>query len=286
MPYGFIKHIENKGYSVETVSSYHRVIHHFFSFIRKTYPNNKEPHQISSKDIKTYMKEQINIKEKSISTVNKELAILKSFFNYLWEEDIVPVDRACKIKRYEDKEKLSSDLNYRDIIDLKHKVLTTKSYSLKRKVIFILAVEGLKISEFRFLKDDVIDDIEKNLIIIKLKNRDIKLIGQDALYFQEYYYENFFNGSEYVFITKSYSKDKAMVIEVPIQIMSVMNHLRAINKDYFTERSINLTLTTIRRAMSLHYYEEGFSIQEIANKLGIEESTTSHYLKLLTNSNK
>ena len=47
MPYGFINNIEKKGYSVETIISYERVVNQFFIFIRRIYPSNKEPFQIS-----------------------------------------------------------------------------------------------------------------------------------------------------------------------------------------------------------------------------------------------
>ncbi|MBT2695849.1 hypothetical protein J7E79_00090 [Bacillus sp. ISL-40] len=45
------------------------------------------------------MEEQLE-RDKSISTVNKELAIIKTFFHYLWEINKVPVDPAVKIKRF------------------------------------------------------------------------------------------------------------------------------------------------------------------------------------------
>lgn len=64
MPYGFIKHIENKGYSEETVNSYEKVINQFFAFIKDKYPENKEPFQITSSDIIKYLEYQRDIREK------------------------------------------------------------------------------------------------------------------------------------------------------------------------------------------------------------------------------
>ncbi|WP_318502566.1 tyrosine-type recombinase/integrase [Bacillus sp. T3] len=154
MPYGFISHIENKGYSSETIKSYEKVIGQFFYYIKNTYPDNKEPFQISPLDIKNYLEEQLE-KGKSITTINKELAIIKTMFNYFWEIDRVPVDPAVKIKRYKKHEKLKLDLSYGQITELLHRTLHHDEYSSLRKAIFLLAAKGLKTADFRFKKEDV-----------------------------------------------------------------------------------------------------------------------------------
>ncbi|MGF6949983.1 site-specific recombinase XerD [Neobacillus sp. B4I6] len=59
MPYGFIRHIEDKGYSSETVKSYEKMVNQFFKYIMSSYPFSKEPFQISPTDIKNYLDEQL-----------------------------------------------------------------------------------------------------------------------------------------------------------------------------------------------------------------------------------
>ncbi|MBH0164090.1 hypothetical protein IHV12_04140 [Fictibacillus sp. 7GRE50] len=51
MPYGFIKHIENKEYSSESTKSYEKVLNQFFSYLNYIIADSKEPLQISSGDI-------------------------------------------------------------------------------------------------------------------------------------------------------------------------------------------------------------------------------------------
>ena len=58
MPYGFIKYIEKKNYSPETIISYKKVINQFFFYIKNTFPQNKEPFQISATNIKNYLQDQ------------------------------------------------------------------------------------------------------------------------------------------------------------------------------------------------------------------------------------
>ena len=276
MPYGFIRHIENKGYSSETIRSYEKVIGQFFFYIKNTYPDNKEPFQISPLDIKNYLEEQLE-KGKSITTINKELAIIKTMFNYFWEIDRVPVDPAVKIKRYKNHEKLKLDVNYSQITELLHCTLQHDEYSSLRKAIFLLAAKGLKTADFRFKKEDVTVLHDARSVEIILKTRSIHLEGDEAACFLEYFHECLTNGSEFVFITTPRGEEKGG----PIQVMSILIHLRAISND-FLANSVPLTLIAIRRALAFELYQKRYSIQMIARELGIEENSASNYLKNIT----
>lgn len=279
MAYGFIKHIEDKGYSKETVESYEKVIKQFFIYIQSNYPDNKEPFQISSKDIKGYLSLQKE-KEKSVSTLNKELAILKTLFNYLWEIDKVPVDPAVKIKRFAVNDKPLIEISFDELQNLLEKVLSNPDYPPIRKAIFLLATKGLKTSEFRFKKDDVLESLDEEKLMITLRNRTIELDRKEAPFFQEYFYESMFNGSDYVFITKKHGKEE----HGPIEVMSILSHLRAIAKDYLEDKQ-TITLVSIRRAIAYDLYTKHIPIQQIAKILGIEEDSASNYLKKLMEGN-
>ncbi|MGS2779881.1 tyrosine-type recombinase/integrase [Robertmurraya sp. GLU-23] len=276
MPYGFIRSIEQKGYSDETIRSYERVVSQFFVFINQLYPDSKDPHEINPLDIKQYLDGQID-KDKSISTVNKELAIIKTMFHYFWENNIVPIDPTVKIKRYAVKEKPVVEISYEVISRLVDKVLSNSDYSKLRKALFILAAKGLKTADFRFKKKDVIDHTFKDQVDINLKNRKITLLDKEASYFLEYYYETLFNDSEYVFTTKPHGSD----IGGPIEVMSILNHLRYISQDFLSDKK-PLNLLVIRRAIAYDLYMKKLPIQQIAKELGIEEMTTSNFVKMLT----
>ncbi|KZE68025.1 integrase [Fictibacillus phosphorivorans] len=276
MPYGFIKHIEEKGYSSETIRSYERVVTQFFAYIKSFYPDNKEPFQISSSDIKGYLKHQSE-NEKSVSTINKELAIIKTMFHYFWERDKVPVDPAVKIKRWKVKDKPSIEVPYETIELLLEKVLDNPGYSELRKAVFILASKGLKTSDFRFKKGDVTDNIYENTAIIQLNNRILTLEGSGAATFLGYYNSIALTETDYVFTTKPHGSETLG----PVEVMSILNHLRAISEDYKDLVKQPLTLVSMRRAYAFNLYEKKVPIQEIAQELGIEESSASSYLKLL-----
>lgn len=285
MPYGYIKHLENKGYSRETLISYEKVIGQFFSYLTILYPENKEPFQISSKDIKDYMVAQKE-KGKSPSTMNKELTIIKSFFNYLWEIDKVPVDPAVKIKSLKIKKRVEVKTFYEELNNKLKPILSHKEYPIVRKVIFLLALKGLKYSDFLFKKEDVLISPLHDQVEITLNHKTILLKENEASIFIEFYNQSLFNSSDFVFTSKIYTKredSKNQEEFGPIQLMTIINHLKVISSDFnFGE---NLNLTIFRKSLAHYMYtKEKESLQTIAKRLGIEENTASSYLKFITES--
>ncbi|MGF6949986.1 hypothetical protein QF028_002491 [Neobacillus sp. B4I6] len=139
-------------------------------------------------------------------------------------------------------------VTYDELLTILEKVLSNSEYSKLRKAIFLLAVKGLKTADFRFTKDDVSDSIEDNKIIIQLRNRSISLKDAEATYFREFYHETVYSENEYVFTTTPHGKQNGG----PIQVMSILNHLRAISQYYLDENFPALTLISIRRAFALH----------------------------------
>ncbi|MEY8742054.1 tyrosine-type recombinase/integrase [Bacillales bacterium AN1005] len=285
MPYGFIKNLENKGYSRETLISYEKVIGQFFSYLTILYPENKDPFQISSKDIKNYMVAQEE-KEKSPSTINKELTIIKSFFNYLWEIDNVPVDPAVKIKSLKIKKRVEVKTFYEELTNKLEPILSHKEYPMVRKTIFLLALKGLKYSDFLFKKEDVLISQLDDQVEITLKHKTILLKENEASIFIEFYNQSLFKSSDFVFTSKIYTKredDDNQEKYGPIQLMTILNHLKVISSDFnFGE---NLNLTIFRKSLAHYMYtKEKESLQTIARRLGVEENTASSYLKFITES--
>jgi hypothetical protein len=173
-------------------------------------------------------------------------------------------------------------ITYDEILSILEKALKNQVYSKLRKAVFLLAVKGLKTADFRFKKENISDSVEDNSITIQLKSRTISLRGKEVACFREYYNEMImYSESEYVFITTPHGEQ----CEGPIQVMSILNHLRAITLDYLGENSPGLTLISIRRAMALNLYLKKYSIQVIAKELGIEESTAFNYLKHIIQGN-
>lgn len=275
MPYGFLEHLENKGYSQDTIQSYEKVIKSFFGYLSYVYKKDVDLIEISPADIKKYLKEQLN-RKKSIPTINKELSILKTFFNYLWEKNLITIDPAVKIKAMNQIKQPTVEYDYIELKKVLPQVLRNPNYTLERKSIYSLALKGFKTADYRFRKDDV-NFIDNYRVKIALRNREIILDGEEAVIFRQYYKSLISEETEYVFRTKKIKNGGGG----PVQVMTILYHLRKISKDYFPDHDKPLNLMLIRKAYLINLYQQKRPLQEIAKILGVNDFSVSCYLKRL-----
>ena len=286
MPYGFEEYMKKEGYREETIDSYIKVANQFFAFLNNRF-GGKDLREIYSNHIKAYLKDQID-HNKSISTINKELTIIKTLFDYFYQTDKINFDPAVKIqtlkKQIRDSDELQELSNHSDLLYiynldsleiLKDRVINNTDYSSVRKLIFLLASKGLRTSEFRIKKSNIIIEDGEN-VVLDLVYKKMKLEDNEAATFLEYYNTSLFIESDYLFVTKKSKSNNDSVnskartgVLVPIEVMSILNHLRAISADYLPDIPA-LTLVNIRRSIIYDfYYNKHKSIQEISNYLGI-----------------
>ena len=271
---GFIVSLENEGYSQQTVESYEAVLNQFYAYLGQKYKKRVDPVDIQASDIKGYLKEQVEKRQKQISTVNKELAVLKSYFNFLWEHNIVAVDPAVKIKRFMVDSRPVVDVTYGELKKVLQKVLDNPTYPPIRKAIFVLAMKGLKSSEFKIKKRQIEISDHDNKVYVHLHNRSITLEGEEAETFLEYYYSACLNSGEYLSTSTTQKKKEV----VPIKLKTLLNHIKIIVKDYLPEHSRSLTLISIRRAIMYHHFVNGMSVQQIADIMGLQEDSVAYYI--------
>ncbi|MDC3424291.1 site-specific integrase [Aquibacillus sp. 3ASR75-11] len=270
MPFGYTKHLEDQGKSQGTVAGYLKTIDMFFVYLDSVYGKQKEIYEISPKDIKGFLEAKL-ASGNEVKTVNKHLTILKGFFDYLWKIGKAPIDPAVKIPRYKVGEEKPSILMYEDLLDILPQVIHNPDYNSLRKTIFILAIKGLRSSEFQIPKENVID--KNNIIEIMLKKHVVRLEGIEAEEFLSYYFEAQLNGSNYLFITRKH--DDSIV---PVENMSIYMHLNVISNDY--DFPTKLTLNSIRHAYAYYLYtKERMTIEQIGNKLGIESESAANLVK-------
>ncbi|WP_066412895.1 tyrosine-type recombinase/integrase [Sutcliffiella cohnii] len=266
MPFGYSDYLIEQGKSTETIDSYVKEINYFFAFLDFKYKTKKELYEITPKDINDYLEKKKADGSKQV-TINKHITIIKNFFNFLWVVNKIPSDPSVKIKRLKEIEKSGQKLVYESLLKVMPEVLKSPNYSPFRKVVFILAMQGLRTSEFRILKENITE--RKNEVLIKTKKREIALKSEFIDYFMEYYNkEAIFNCSNYLFVTKKHNNDI-----VPVEGMTIYTHLRAISDDFNIPK---LVLNDIRHAYAYYLYKDHkYSIEEIANKFGIEENSAA-----------
>lgn len=277
MPYGYAEYLETeKKRSIHTIDEHVRQINYFFGFLNQKYKGKtREVYEITSADIKDYLDSK-KAENYAPRTINKILAILKSFFDYLWRSNKIGRDPAVKMK-YLPLESKYSSLDYQTLLDILPKVLQGGSYTVKRQVIFLLALKGFRFADYHLLKSNVklLDD-QKVMITIpnhdknnELIHRIVILEGIEAEVFTVYYYKSLFNGSDYLFISKKWDKDTP----TPIEPMSIYNSIHAITKDFNIGK---VSLTDIRYAYVKYLYSnKNMTVKELANHFGISEKSAS-----------
>ncbi|WP_337019974.1 hypothetical protein [Oceanobacillus massiliensis] len=219
---------------------------------------------------------------------------MKGFFDYLWSVGKVQVDPAAKIRRFKEEPEKPNFITYEMLLEALPPILHNPDYSTLRKTIYILALKGIRFSDYVLPKGNVIDKGET--VDIYLKKRVITLEGIEAEIFLTHFLDAQFNSSDYVFITKKRTrnsensnldikgegKDNTSAEIVPVEVMSIYTHLNAISEDYNFPAKISLNL--IRHAYANYLYtKQKMVIEEIAMHLGIENESAANLVRISQN---
>lgn len=278
MPYDFRKYLTEQGYKEPTMVSYTSTVESFFAYLTATYKRNKDLHEINPSDIKGFINSKV-IEANSIHTINKHIAILKTFFDYLWKVGKLPIDPAVKIKRLKNNDPGPKDIEYNRLLEIQPQIINDNRYNLITKSIFVLALKGLRFSEFHFTKKDV-TYAANGIIQIKIetrnnKNRVVNLSGKDAEIFDAFFTDCQFNPGDYVFTTKRQQTNEF----VPIEIDSMYTYLKNIRNDYELPRRFKLDDIRIAYAYYLRTNQH-YMIDQIAEEFGIEKMRAAELSKL------
>lgn len=271
MLFGYEQHLIDGHKSAETIDTYTKTINQFFAYMDNFYNKKIELHEIKPSDIKNFLHNKLEHSKNSISTLNKHLTILSSFFDFLWENNKIIIDPAAKIKRFKETKIEAKTLKYEFLLEIKDQVLSNGNYSNLRKAIFILALKGIRPSQYQFKKTCVTE--KENEVLLSLRSHNIILQDNDAEYFMSAYYDSCFHSSNYMFITKK--QDNSFV---PIELMSIYTHLNAISKDYNLEKKLNLNDIRYSYVYYLHTHKS-YSIENISENLGLGYDSSAQLLR-------
>ncbi len=280
MPYGYSKYLrKEKGRSELTIDEHVRQLSLFFGYVKKKHNGEKELHDITSRDIKQYLelKKEYKLKPK---TINKILSILKSFFDYA-ERIGKTIDPAVKISYLPLVDDKVQDITYEKLLEIKPSVLDRLDYKLNRKVIYLLALQGLKTQEFQIKFEQV--RLIQDTAIIKIPHNDnneriITLIGKEYEVFSEFYNQAALMNEEYILTSKKRTKNDEEDIYVPIDKLTIYINLQKIAKD-FNIPAFSLNETRIAYAHYLNK-KERLPVEEISSILGIAKNSAILLLKL------
>ena len=250
-------------YSELTIKSYQLDLTDFFEYIESKKINYLT---ITNHDVRGYLKylDSCNLKN---STISRRISTLRTFYNYLVDENIVENNVFHNVKNPKLEKKLPNYLNYNEMEELLESIdISTTEGLEKRLLIEMFYSTGCRVSEMINVK---ISDID-------FTNKTIRIMGKGSkeriVYFGDYaskYLDNYLSKvkcDKYLFTNKK--GEKLTVNEVEQIVKDIMKHISI---------KTHVTPHTLRHTFATHLLN-GADIKTVQELLGHANlSTTGIY---------
>lgn len=251
-------------YSELTIKSYQLDLTDFFRFIESKKINYLT---ITNHDVRGYLKylDSCNLKN---STISRRISTLRTFYNYLVDENIVENNVFHNVKNPKLEKKLPNYLNYNEMEELLESIdISTTEGLEKRLLIEMFYSTGCRVSEMINVK---ISDID-------FTNKTIRIMGKGSkeriVYFGDYaskYLDNYISKvkcDKYLFTNKK--GEKLTINEVEQIVKDIMKHISI---------KTHVTPHTLRHTFATHLLNNGADIRTVQELLGHANlSTTGIY---------
>ena len=251
-------------YSELTIKSYQLDLTDFFGYIESKKINYLT---ITNYDVRGYLKylDSCNLKN---STISRRISTLRTFYNYLIDENIVENNVFHNVKNPKLEKKLPNYLNYNEMEELLESIdISTTEGLEKRLLIEMFYSTGCRVSEMINVK---ISDID-------FTNKTIRIMGKGSkeriVYFGDYaskYLDNYLSKvkcDKYLFTNKK--GEKLTINEVEQIVKDIMKHISI---------KTHVTPHTLRHTFATHLLNNGADIKTVQELLGHANlSTTGIY---------
>lgn len=252
-----------------TINSYMLDLEDFF----KTFNGSIE--SCTKKDILAYIS---SINGLEVSTVNRHISSLKSFFNYLVDESIIKVSPMEEVSSLKSPKKLPKYLSISEVNKLLNIPLNSEFDYRNKAMLELMYATGLRVSELVSIEYSNID-FENSIIRINGKGKKERIIplGEVASYYLKVYLNDY--------------RSKLLKRNTYNQVF-LNNHGKPITRqgfNYILENIRELTHITkeitphvLRHSFATHLLEGGADIRSIQEMLGHENiSTTNIYTEVV-----
>ena len=261
----FLFFLKNElNYSELTIKSYQLDLTDFFGYIESKKINYST---ITNHDVRGYLKylDSCNLKN---STISRRISTLRTFYNYLVDENIVENNVFHNVKNPKLEKKLPNYLNYNEMEELLESIdISTTEGLEKRLLIEMFYSTGCRVSEMINVK---ISDID-------FTNKTIRIMGKGSkeriVYFGDYaskYLDNYLSKvkcDKYLFTNKK--GEKLTINEVEQIVKDIMKHISI---------KTHVTPHTLRHTFATHLLNNGADIKTVQELLGHANlSTTGIY---------
>jgi tyrosine recombinase XerC len=264
-----------KGYSKNTIESYHHDMTEFFSFISRQEISKIE--DIQYRTLYRYIAEMGELGLKA-SSIERKVASLKSFFHYLMKNEIIKKNPASIVSSPKKEKRLPAILEKEEILALIASIPEKDALSVRNKtMVMLLYSSGVRISELTGLDLKNTDFTEGILSItgkgnkqrlVPVGEKTRKMLQSYLTYRRELSFPG--KGNEALFLTKSGKRIQDRMV-------------RYIINRYIDELSIQKHISphTLRHTFATHLLENGANIRVIQEILGHASlSTTQVYTHL------
>lgn len=252
-----------------TINSYMLDLEDFF----KTFNGSIE--SCTKKDILAYIS---TINGLEVSTVNRHISSLKSFFNYLVDESIIKVSPMEEVSSLKSPKKLPKYLSISEVNKLLNIPLNSEFDYRNKAMLELMYATGLRVSELVSIEYSNID-FENSIIRINGKGKKERIIplGEIASYYLKVYLSDYRskllkrNTYNQVFLN---NHGKPITRQGFNYILENIRELTGITKE--------ITPHVLRHSFATHLLEGGADIRSIQEMLGHENiSTTNIYTEVV-----
>lgn len=252
-----------------TINSYMLDLEDFF----KTFNGSIE--SCTKKDILAYIS---TINGLEVSTVNRHISSLKSFFNYLVDESIIKVSPMEEVSSLKKAKKLPKYLSISEVNKLLNIPLNSEFDYRNKAMLELMYATGPRVSELVSIEYSNID-FENSIIRINGKGKKERIIplGEVASYYLKVYLSDYRskllkrNTYNQVFLN---NHGKPITRQGFNYILENIRELTGITKE--------ITPHVLRHSFATHLLEGGADIRSIQEMLGHENiSTTNIYTEVV-----
>lgn len=255
-----------EGLSFSTLAGYEQELTMFNRFV------NKPAISVNTCDVRRYLASDKNLK---IGTVQKKLSAIKSFFEWLVDEEMLLKNPTKKIKGLKHPKRLPKSMTAEELEMLREACLNTR----ERALIEVLYSTGCRLSEVSNMKQDDVDWSSGAISVIGKGNKE-RVVYLNSR--SKYYLERYLNSREenedrckYLFTTirRPYRK---------MQNKTIQDAVRKIASR--TDINKNIHPHVFRHTMATLAMESGIELGDLQQLLGHESAnTTLRYISVNEN---
>lgn len=269
----FIKYIRNKNYSNYTISCYEKDLNQYLEFLNE---NKKNILDVDYKFLRTYLS-MLYDKKYAKKTIARHISSLKSFYKFLFKNNIIDKNPMVLIKTPKLDKKLPKFLYYDDIDALLNVPDTSTFLGLRDSLILeALYSTGIRVSELVNIEIKDINFSENTILILGKGNKERYVIYGSKMenLLEKYIKERatFHPNHDYLFVNRYYGK---------ISDRSI----RKIIDTNIKKGALNLKISphTLRHTFATHMLDSGADIEIVKELLGHESLSTTQIYTHVTN---